>query len=924
MADSKSNALSAVFSNPKLRIIIAGVVVVGVVVGGIIGWRVHLKHAAEVSMTSANITQAPNISSIPGAKQTSSQYTQDVQQRNIAQAKDARNAKNILSGSSNVPTINQPGLMGNVSDFDTMPDGRPTCPEKVVTTFAPNPTACTVSSLTNARNAGVLASELRCQGCTCEHLKAAGYNAADLKQAGFSVKALNTCGFDWAALKAAGFSAADLKAAGASAADLKQAGFSAAQLKDAGYSAKDLMNAGYTPKQLANAGYSAKDLLNAGVTPAQLKAAGFSASQLADAGVSAADLAKTGFSPDQIKAAMAPKNGVCSKEAIKKARDNGASTQALLQKGCSIAALRAAGVTAAELKAAGVSTAALKAAGYSAKDLKDAGFSAADLKKAGFSAAQLKNAGYSAAALKNAGFSAKDLKAAGYSAEALKNAGFLAKDLKNAGFSAGELKNAGFSAKALKDAGFSPKQLKAAGYTASDLLNAGVSPKDIAAAGYSKGDLLRAGLTPADAGVGALPTGSSVGQCSVQNLRKQRLLGQTASDAANKGCSLAALKAAGYNAADLLKAGFTPTQLHDAGFSANQLKAAGVSATALKAAGYTNAQIAGTTNASTPVVTSSNDNNDNGLDNIANTLPTASTPEQRMRALQVQQQAQLARVQLENQKQQIYTSLDSEAQKLLSGWAQPSAQKYQAATKQAGDVSMGGGTEVVTTKDGVKHIIHTGKDSGASSNDKVLKAGSVLFGILTTGINTDETSPILAKVISGPLKGSKLMGSFARVKTKVMIKFDKLNMPDQKNTISINAVAIDPNTARTVVAGHVNNHYLLRYGSLFASGFLGSLGQALTNVNSICIPGLGSGSTGCFKSTSGFNATEQLLIGLGGMGTEFGNEIATKEDTQPTVTIPAGTSIGLLLMSDFQVPQSNLPTPVMAPSKFNHQTAYAQ
>ena len=904
MADLKNNFGTSLVSNPKIRILIAGLIVVVVVAAAIIGWRIHLNNARYVSMSGAQVIQAPNIRSIPGAQQNSAEYTKAIQAQNSKQEQAARDPHAILSGSSNVPTINQPGLLGDVSAFDnpgTMSDGRPLCHEKILATFAPNPTACTVASLTSAHDAGVLASELRCQGCTCDHLKASGYNAANLKEAGFSVNALNTCGFDFAALKAAGFSATELKAAGASVSDLIAAGFSAAQLHDAGYSAKDLMQVGLTPSQLEQAGYSTKDLLAAGATAAQLKQAGYSVNELVDAGVNSADLAQAGFTPAEIEGAILPSQGVCSQSAIQKDVEKGVSTQALLQKGCSVAALRKAGVSAAELISAGVSVTNLKAAGFSANDLKKAGVSTADLRNAGFSAAQLKDAGFDVANLKNAGFSASELKDAGFSGAQLKNAGFSANDLKSAGFTAGELNSAGFTAKALKDSGFDASQLKSAGFGASDLLNAGVSPKDIAAAGFTKGDLLRAGLTPAEAGVGALPTGSSTGQCSVQALRSQRLSGVSALEGAANGCSLEALKAAGYDASSLLKANFTPTQLHDAGVSAGQLAAAGVSPTALLAAGFTQLPSQGS------LITSSAAN-DNGLGSFSSLIPANNSPEARMQLLQQQQEAQIAKAQIETQKQQIYSLLDSEAQKLLSGWASVSTQSYAVAPQQTNDAS---GSAIATDASG---DAKGGQGVAAGSNDQVLKAGTVMFGILTIGINTDESSPIMAKIISGALNGSTLMGSFTRENNKVMLKFNRLNMPDQKNTISIDTVAIDPNTARTVVSGHVNNHYLLRYGSLMASGFLGALGQALSNANSFCFS-----PTICVQQTSSFSTAQQVLIGLGGVGTKIGNEVSTKENITPTVTIPAGTSIGLLLMSDFNMPKSNLPKPVEAPSKFNHQ-----
>jgi len=919
MADLKQNLSGSFVQNPKMRIAIAGVVVVGVVVAGIVGWRVHVKHSREASISGAQIISTPHISSTPGGSQTSTQYAKDVQSHNLQQEKAARDPHAILAGSSNVPTINQPGFLGNINSFDnaggTTPDGRPLCPEKTVATFAPNPAACTVNSLTSARQAGVQASELRCQGCTCQHLKAAGFNASNLKDAGFSVKALSTCGYQWAALRAAGFSAAQLKAAGASAAALKEAGYNAAQLKNAGYAAKDLLSAGYAPKDLVQAGYAAKELLDAGVSPANLKAAGLSAAQLAAAGGSANDLAQAGFTPTDIKAAMSPVSGVCSKSAVQKALEKGESAQALIQKGCSIAALRTAGITAAQLKAAGVSAAALKAAGYTASDLKTAGFTPAALKNAGYSAAQLKNAGYSAADLKNAGFDAKALKAAGYTAAALKNAGFDAQALKGAGFSAGQLKTAGYNAKALKDAGFNAKQLKAAGYAAKDLLNAGVSPKDIAAAGYTKGDLLRAGLSPADIGLGALPTGSSTGKCAVQSLREQRLQGITATQGATNGCSIAALRAAGYTAANLVKAGFTPTQLHDVGFTARQVKAAGVTPAQLKTAGFSPREIATglSDQAGARGAVDANGNAMNGAGDMLNSsnggIPSLDPAARTMSAIQQKQAEQVAKAQLETQKSEIYGLMNSEATKLLSGWAKPSnitlVQGEENTSSAAAAASVNGAH--ATTAKGM-----TGA-TGANASGKVIKAGNVMFGVLTIGLNTDEKSPIMARIISGQLKGSTLMGSFTRENTKVMIKFDRLNMPGQKSTISIDLVAIDPSTARTVVAGHVNHHYLLKYGSLFASGFLGSLGQALTNSNSFCIGGV------CFQQHSGFSTAQQVMIGLGGVGTQIGNKIGTKENTAPTVSIPAGTSIGLLLMNDFSMPKSNLPKPVLAPHSFNNQ-----
>ena len=88
---------------------------------------VCLRHAEEISSSGGAIS-APSLQSVPGAKQTSTQYSQDVQASNIQKEQNARSAQSIAQGGSAVPTVTQPGLIGNLNQFDTMPDGRPTCP----------------------------------------------------------------------------------------------------------------------------------------------------------------------------------------------------------------------------------------------------------------------------------------------------------------------------------------------------------------------------------------------------------------------------------------------------------------------------------------------------------------------------------------------------------------------------------------------------------------------------------------------------------------------------------------------------------------------------------------------------------------------------------------------------------------------------
>lgn len=745
----------------------------------------------------------------------------------------------VKQGGSTVPTITRPSFIGNLSTFDA---SHHVCPMvHQGSYFKPDPAACTTSNLTLARKAGVNAEELRCQNCACPNLKAAGFNASDLKAAGFSAKALHQCGFSLQQLIMAGFSGKDLKDAGFSAAQLKAAGFTAAQLRAAGFSAKQLKAAGFTAAQLKAAGFNA----------AQLKAAGFSAKQLKAAGFSAADLEAAGFSPNQLKAAgftaaqlQAAGLNAGSLAKLKAARAQGISALALKDKGDQAAALEKAGYTAAELRNAGFSAAQLKRAGFGAKQLRAAGFDPSQLKSAGFTAAQLNDAGYTADELKASGFDAKALQAAGFTAADLKNAGFSAADLKNAGFNAAQLNDAGFNAADLKTAGFGANALHDAGFAASDLKDAGFAAGQLKSAGFSAGDLMRAGYTPSQLG---LDTGHGVlaNPCSLTSLMRAHAAGLSATALADEGCSAKALHAAGYSDAALKAAGFN---VGNPATDSAQVADLGASATV------------------------------QGVN--------ANPEQQRMAKIQQLQAMQATISQRREMLQQMQGQMQAQAQQLLAQWSQISPQQYAKSQKQ----SAAEAARLAAEKAGA---------ALAAGQGPVLKAGDVFFAVLTTGINSDEPSPIMAKVVSGELKGAKLLGQFHRENDKVIISFSTLSLPSLKNTVSINAVAIDSRTAHTAVSGSVDNHYLLRYGSLFASSFISGYANAITNAGStiFCLPG-----SACSQTQAKLNPSEKIAAALGNVGTQYANTMSDNFNTPPTVKIRSGTGIGILLMGDLQLP----------------------
>jgi intracellular multiplication protein IcmE len=137
-----------------------------------------------------------------------------------------------------------------------------------------------------------------------------------------------------------------------------------------------------------------------------------------------------------------------------------------------------------------------------------------------------------------------------------------------------------------------------------------------------------------------------------------------------------------------------------------------------------------------------------------------------------------------------------------------------------------------------------------------------------------------------------------------------MTMPNLASSFSIGtAYAIDPQTANNAVATSADNHYMLRYGMLFASAFLQGFGNAYASVNSsnMC----GNNTTSCTIITP--NGTPNNTVtaktaayqGLGQVGTNLGQVAANiYANTPPTVKLAQGTGIGILFMNDVTIPQS--------------------
>lgn len=654
---------------------------------------------------------------------------------------------------------------------------------------------------------------------------------------------------------------------------LRQYGFTLPELKPV-CPCQELKVAGFTARELKSVGYSAEQLKRCGFSACDVHGAGFSAEEMKDAGYTDGELRGAGFSEQDIERASGLPEGM-SMDEVRRAGCEASKLASLRQRGLTAAAVR---------RISGCTPAQLKPAGFTDEDLQKAGFTAAEIKAAlsptdatiaqdlekNCSVENLKNArakGTTAREIRETlGCSAAALKAAGYSAQALKDAGFTAAELKAAGFSADELKAAGFSAQALRNAGFTADELKAAGFSAADLRDAGFSAAELRAAGFSPRDLKSAGF------------------------------------------SAKALKAAGFSAAELNNAGFNADELKAAGFDAKALKDAGFSATELKNIGFAPDEL---NKAGYASPTAASDKS--ASERAATTIPSIGigpktnkgikSDTKQLQDLMARQQSHMTDQRYQAKVKQISGRMVSAANQALQNWKTVPTQVF----------IMGSEKEDEAEQSGLKLEGAAARNRGAGQSDDdmaeahpgvFIKTGDIIFAVLDTAVNTDEPGPILATIVSGKLKGSKIIGSFTLPANadKMVLTFNTLSMQGADKTIGINAYAIDPNTARTALASRVNHHYLMRYGSLFASTFLAGFSTAIQSADTTITIG-GTGGTTDTTVQNGINRSllENALIGLGEVGKAWSQTAEQLMNRPTTVELFSGTAMGILFTQDVQI-----------------------
>lgn len=171
-------------------------------------------------------------------------------------------------------------------------------------------------------------------------------------------------------------------------------------------------------------------------------------------------------------------------------------------------------------------------------------------------------------------------------------------------------------------------------------------------------------------------------------------------------------------------------------------------------------------------------------------------------------------------------------------------------------------------------------------------AGEIAYAQLLTEANTDAPGPVLAEVMSGPLKGNRILGTFEAQDEYLTLTFDTIVIDGR--SLTIDAIALDPATTLPGMATEVDHRYFKRIVLPAAAAFIEGVSEAVaeSGLTTITIEG-----DTVAEETADADTEQEIAAGLEEVGEEL-SEILDEmaDDVEVLIRVESGTPFGLLFL----------------------------
>jgi len=177
--------------------------------------------------------------------------------------------------------------------------------------------------------------------------------------------------------------------------------------------------------------------------------------------------------------------------------------------------------------------------------------------------------------------------------------------------------------------------------------------------------------------------------------------------------------------------------------------------------------------------------------------------------------------------------------------------------------------------------------------DIILPAGTIEYGQSVIEANTDAPGPVMAQIISGPLRGSRVIGSFTSTDDYITLNFNTIVIDGIDYPIE--AVAIDPNTTLPGMVTEIDHRYFKRIILPMAAEFVTGFADALSESGTTSVYISDSSVT---QSSSNKSSEQEVASGVSEAGDKL-SEILDEEaeNTKPMLRLASGTPMGILFIA---------------------------
>lgn len=201
-----------------------------------------------------------------------------------------------------------------------------------------------------------------------------------------------------------------------------------------------------------------------------------------------------------------------------------------------------------------------------------------------------------------------------------------------------------------------------------------------------------------------------------------------------------------------------------------------------------------------------------------------------------------------------------------------------------------------------------GGNNGAFAEESeetvVIAAGQIYYGQTLLEANSDVPSTVLAQVVSGPLKGWRLIGEFTVLEEagKLAITFNTAVNDDGKQ-YGIDAVMLNPKTTLPALRTSINRRYFRRVVLPAAAAFVEGFSEAIADSGRTTVTV--SGET-VVQDEAELDNDQEVATGVEEAAEEVGEVLDELADVQPLIIIKAGTPIGVFFKENVVDTESDI------------------